>query len=157
MSATPPDADGTGERLSGKGEVGMRLNQVLPPDMATGRGKHGEKSDLVVHDDELGALGHMAFELRARLSTIGNHASQTTASAAGEMSSDGLDAGSALRELHDAWGTKLATVKEACAHISNHLDYSRAQHRSDDRKIATNMRNAKGEAMTVSRIYNYIK
>ncbi|GAB2793052.1 hypothetical protein ACWGJ2_08825 [Streptomyces sp. NPDC054796] len=114
-------------------------------------------TDLVVHDDELGALGNLAHDLRQKLSTDADHARQTTFDASIELFNDGLDMGSALTELHDAWNTKLGTLKEACAHISNHLDYSRAQHAKDEDKIATQMKTADGKAMTVSRINEYIK
>lgn len=132
------------------GPVGMRLNQLAPEGGGGG-------NDLVVHDDELGALGNMAYELRQKLSRDGDHARQTTFDASIELFNDGLDMGSALTELHDAWSTKLGTLKEACAHISNHLDYTRAEHAKDEDKIATQMRNADGKSMTASRIYDYIK
>ncbi|MGD9483748.1 hypothetical protein WDH52_10875 [Streptomyces sp. TRM70308] len=117
----------------------------------------GGGHDLAVRDDELGALGSMAYELRERLSRDGDHARQTTSAAAAELTTDGLDCGAALTELHDAWGTKLGTLKEACVHISNHLDYTKAAHAKDEDDIVTSLRNAAGEEMTVSRIYDYIK
>lgn len=150
---------GYGGSMSGDGEhgagadapVSMRLNQ-----MPASGGSRGD-SDLAVHDDELGALGNMAYELRQRLATDGDHARETTFDASVELFNDGLDTGSALTELHDAWSTKLGTLKEACAHISNHLDYTRAQHSKDENKIATQMKNAGGQDMTASRIYDYLK
>ncbi|MBO8186598.1 hypothetical protein [Streptomyces spirodelae] len=134
----------------------MRLNHALPPDGANGKPVGGE-GDLVVHDDELGALGNMSFELHSRLSSAGDRARQNTFDAAVQLFNDGLDAGSALTTLHDAWNTKLGTLKEACALISNHLDYSKAQHAKDEQDIVTSMKNAAGEDMTVSRIYDYLK
>ncbi|MEU3203493.1 hypothetical protein ABZ702_06340 [Streptomyces cyaneofuscatus] len=68
---------------------------------------------------------------------------------------DGLDMGSALTELHDAWNTKSGTLKQACAHISNHLDYSRAEHAKDEVKIVTDTRTADGHDLSVSRIRDY--
>lgn len=130
----------------------MQLNQHAP--VGGGGGGNG---DLVVRDDELGALGNMAYELRGQVSTAGDHARQNTFDAATGLTNDGLDMGAALTELHDAWSTKLGTLKEACAHISNHLDYSRAAHAKDEDKVATGMRNAAGKEMTVSRIHDYIK
>ncbi|MEU3823337.1 hypothetical protein AB0E74_27540 [Streptomyces sp. NPDC030392] len=122
----------------------MRLNQ-LPPD-AQGPAM---SPDLVVHDKVLGAIGDMARELRDRVSRDGDHARAATAEAASELTADGLDLGGAMSAVHDAWTTKLATLKDACAHISNHLDYSRAVHAKDDQKVAADM--------PVSRIWDAIK
>ncbi|MBT2506958.1 hypothetical protein J7I98_13870 [Streptomyces sp. ISL-98] len=130
----------------------MRLNQ-LP---ASGGGGGGQ-GDLVVRDDELGRLGNMAYELREGLRVDGDHARKSTFDASIELMNDGLDTGSALTELHDAWNSQLGTLKEACAHISNHLDFTRAQHAKDEVKIQTELRNATGALMTVSRIQDYIK
>jgi hypothetical protein len=125
----------------------MQLNQL--PASPGGSGADG---DLTVHDDELGKLGNMAHDLRAQLSTAADHPRPATFDASVELSNDGLDMGSALTALHDAWNTQLATLKEACAHISNHLDFTRAAHKNDEAKIVTEMKNAGGETMTVSRI-----
>lgn len=123
----------------------MRLNQ-LPPDAG---GPVRMNPDLVVHDHVLGALGDMARRLRDRVARDGDHARTATAEAASELAVDGLDLGGALHAVHDAWATKLATLKDACAHISNHLDHSRAVHAEDDQKIAADM--------PVSRIWDAIK
>jgi hypothetical protein len=48
-------------------------------------------------------------------------------------------------------------LKEACAHISNHLDHTRSAHAEDEQKIATQMRNDDGRLMTVSRINDLMK
>ncbi|MBD9730041.1 hypothetical protein [Streptomyces caniscabiei] len=130
--------------------TGMQLNQ------APAEGGGG-KTDLVVHDDELGKLGNMAYDLRERFRVDADHARPSTFAASIDLFNDGLDTGSALTELHDAWNTQQQTLKEACAHISNHLDFSRAQHAKDDVHIQTGMRNAAGDLMTVSRINEYFK
>jgi hypothetical protein len=129
----------------------MRLNQLAPDG-----GGGGGSGDLTVHDDQLGALGNMAHDLRGRLSTAADHPRPATHDASVELGNDGLDMGGALTSLHDAWNTQLGTLKEACAHISNHLDYTRAAHKNDEAKIATGMMNAGGDPMTVSRINDYL-
>ncbi|CAL9437712.1 hypothetical protein [Streptomyces sp. enrichment culture] len=122
----------------------MRLNQ-LPPDA---RGP-AVNADLVVHDRVLGSLGDMARDLREAVSRDGDHARAATAEAASELAADGLGLGGAMRAVHDAWTTKLATLKDACAHISNHLDYSRSAHAKDEQKIVADF--------SVSRVWNAIK
>lgn len=129
-----------------------RLNQ-LPAEGGGG----GGSADLVVHDNVLGKLGDMARSLREQLSGAGDHARVATFEASNEIFNDGLDMGAALLEVHDAWNTKLATLKEACGHISNHLDYSRSVHAKDEQKIALGMKNAAGQTMTASHIWDYIK
>lgn len=132
-----------------------RLNQ-LPADGGGGSGGGG-KDDLTVQDDELGKLGDMARSLRDQLSTDGDHARVATFDASNQLFNDGLDMGSGLLQVHDAWSTKLATLKEACAHISNHLDYSRSTHAKQEKKIVTGMQSLDGKTMTVSRIYDQFK
>lgn len=134
----------------------MQLNGAKGTGGHHGKGG-GPDGDLVVHDDQLGKIGDMGRDLRGRLSTYGDHARQNTFDASIELFNDGLDTGSALTELHDAWNTKLQTLKEACAHISNHLDYTRSAHRKDEDKIITELNSIDGKRMTVSRIYEYIK
>ncbi|MFI6929932.1 hypothetical protein [Streptomyces sp. NPDC050287] len=131
----------------------MQLNQ-LPAD---GGGSSGGGPDLVVHDDELGKLGNMAYDLKERFRVDADLARPTTFTASNDLFNDGLDMGSALLELHDAWNTQQQTLKEACAHISNHLDFTRAQHAKDDVNVVTGMRNLAGDLMTVSRINEYFK
>ncbi|MFJ8644865.1 hypothetical protein ACIRNI_01845 [Streptomyces sp. NPDC093546] len=127
----------------------MELNQ------APGQGS--VSADLVVHDEVLGRLGDMARTLRDQLSKDGDHARVATFEASTALFNDGLDMGAGLLEVHDAWNTKLATLKEACGHISNHLDYSRSSHGKTEQKIALDMKTAEGKTMTVSRIYGLIK
>ncbi|WP_405802427.1 hypothetical protein OG291_22910 [Streptomyces halstedii] len=118
----------------------MRLNQAV--DIGDGGG-----DDLVVHDDEL----------RQKFGTDSDFARPSTFTASVDLFNDGLDMGSALTELHDAWNTQSQTLKEACAHISNHFDFTRAQHAKDEVQIRTGMRDADGDLMSVSKINEYIK
>ncbi|MEU1485201.1 hypothetical protein [Streptomyces sp. NPDC005752] len=129
-----------------RSSVGMRLNQI-PADGGGGGG--ASNGDLVVHDDQLGKLGNTAYELRQQFSTDSDFARPSTFTASIDLFNDGLDMGSALTELHDAWNTQTATLKEACAHISNHFDFTRAQHSKDEVHIRTEM--------SVSKIDDYIK
>lgn len=131
----------------------MQLNQ-LPAD---GGGGSGGGGDLVVRDDELGKLGNLAYDLVERFRVDADLARPSTFRASIDLFNDGLDMGSALTELHDAWNTQQGALKEACAHISNHLDFTRAQHAKDEAQVVTGMRDAAGDLMTVSRINEYFK
>lgn len=113
--------------------------------------------DLVVHDDQLGAIGNMAYDLRERFRVDADHARPSTFRASVDLFNDGLDLGAALTEMHDAWNTQQQALKEACAHISNHLDFSQAQHAKDEVEIETSLRDATGHLMTVSRLDELFK
>ncbi|MBM7054627.1 hypothetical protein [Streptomyces durocortorensis] len=93
-------------------------------------------ADLVVHDDELGKIGHFAFRLHNNLQADGTHARATTESAGASMTSDGFDMGKALTSAAKAWAKQVGTLLDACAHISNHLDYTKASTKKDDEWIA---------------------
>ncbi|MEV6395771.1 hypothetical protein AB0M39_13485 [Streptomyces sp. NPDC051907] len=130
----------------------MRLNGA-----PGGHPSTGGKDDLTVYDDELGKLGDLARSLREQLSGDGDHARVATFEASNDLFNNGLDMGSGLLEVHDAWSTKLATLKEACGHISNHLDYSRSTHTKQERKIVLGLMDEGGNLMTVSRIHDQFK
>ncbi|WP_406146531.1 hypothetical protein [Streptomyces sp. NBC_01012] len=112
----------------------MQLNEAAAPG-----GGGGSNGDLVVHDDELGKLGNTAYELRQQFSTDSDFARASTFTASIDLFNDGLDMGAALTELHDAWNSQTSTLKEACAHISNHFDFTRAQHSKDNVHIDTSL------------------
>src|SRR5690606_11839873 len=130
----------------------MQLNRAAPD---PGHGGGGAAPDLVVHDDQLGKLGNMAYDLRERLRGDGDLARPSTVKAAIDLVNHGLDSGPAVNAAHDARNTKAGTLKEACAHIPTHLDFTRAQHAKDEEHVVTGMRNATGDLMTVSRINEY--
>lgn len=126
-----------------RSSASTRLNGLPPGGGTTGTG------DLIVHDDELGKMGNTAYELRQKFGVDSDHARPSTFTASIDLFNDGLDTGAALTELHDAWNSQTKTLKDACAHISNHFDYTRAQHAKDQVSVAT--------SMPVSTIDSYIK
>lgn len=132
---------------AGERSAHMQLNQHPAGD--GGGGGTAANGDLVVRDDELGKLGNLAYELREAFRVDSDIARPNTFTASIDLFNDGLDMGSALTELHDAWNSQTATLKDACAHISNHLDFSRAQHSKDEADVGT--------ALSVSKINDYIK
>ncbi|MEU1666857.1 hypothetical protein ABZ547_25285 [Streptomyces sparsogenes] len=141
--------------------VGMRLNRAEPGSGGSGAGGH----DLVVHQDDLGAVGHEAFELHGVLrkkadiagAGIDKSGAGSTAQAAKEMSGHRLTMGDALYTTLEVWGTQVKTVLQMCAHISNHLDYSKKAHAKDDEEIAASLRHRNGAAVSVSEIAKYVK
>ncbi|MER0446046.1 hypothetical protein ABR738_16010 [Streptomyces sp. Edi4] len=125
--------------------VAMRLNQV-PGDP----GGPGAGGDLVAHADDLGVVGGDAYKLYEALRTDGDRARQSTFEAARALGADNFTSGDALMRVHDRWGTQFSTLKDACAQISNHLDYSVARHAKDDAAVL-------GTLTQVSVISQYLK
>ncbi|MEU3436879.1 hypothetical protein [Streptomyces sp. NPDC006863] len=106
--------------------------------------------DLVVNRDDLGAIGNDAYELRTRLSKDGDHARPATFDAAIALTNGNFASGSAVLKVHDLWQKHLKTLLDSCAHISNHLDYTKAQHAKDDVKIG-------GDLAPISKLSEYMK
>ncbi|MFJ9678332.1 hypothetical protein ACIRP2_09785 [Streptomyces sp. NPDC101194] len=138
----------------------MRLNTAG----ATSTGGGGE-ADLVVHQDDLGAVGNEAFrihgELRKRSDIAGagmnKSGAGTTAQAAAELQAQNFSAGSELYTTLEVWTSQVNTVLQMCAHISNHLDYSKKAHAKDDEEIAASLRRRDGSAVPVSELMKYAK
>ncbi|WP_370413035.1 hypothetical protein [Streptomyces fradiae] len=142
------DEEWAAARSAAAGRVGMRLNRTgTAPDSGGGGGGGG--ADLGFRQDHLGAIGHAAHELHGRLAKDGHHARTDTTDAATGLSHNGFRTGRALATVQETWASQLGTLLDACAHISNHLDYSAAAHAKDDEDIRT--------AIGVSRISEYFK
>lgn len=89
----------------------------------------------MVNRDDLGAIGNDAYDLRVKVSREGDHARPATFDAAIALTNGNFTSGSAVLKVHDRWNTHLKTLLDSLAHISNHLDYTKAQHAKDDVKI----------------------
>ncbi|MEU8032613.1 hypothetical protein AB0C13_28920 [Streptomyces sp. NPDC049099] len=139
-----------------QGGARMQLNQA-------GLGG-SDDADLVVHEDDLGAVGHEAFVLHGELSKkadiaaagSGRHASGSTMQAAAELKSSHLGLGSELETTVEIWTSQVKHVLQACAHISNHLDYSKKLHARDDARIAADISGRNGP-VPVSVLSEYFK
>lgn len=129
---------------AGREPTGMRLNQ-LP-----GSGGGGGSVDLVVSRDDLGRIGNDAYGLRVKLSKDGDHARPATHDAAIALTNGAFVSGSALLKVNDRWSTHLKTLLDACARISNHLDFTKAQHSKDEVKI-------EGDIAPISALTDYMK
>lgn len=123
----------------------MQLNQF-----DGGPGASGGAADLVVNKDDLGAVGHEAYVLYGRLSRDGDHARPSTFNAAIALTNGGFTSGSELLKVHDRWNQQLRTLLDACARISNHLDYTKSIHAKNDADIGGNL-------LSASKISEYFK
>lgn len=123
--------------------TGMRLNG-LDGNAGTTAGS----GDLVVNRDDLGAIGHEAYLLYGRLSRDGDHARPATFDASIALTNGNFTSGSELLKVHDRWNSQLRTLLDACARISNHLDYTKSTHAKDDADIG-------GDLLSTSKINEY--
>ncbi|MCX5171224.1 hypothetical protein OG616_24815 [Streptomyces antibioticus] len=140
------------------GTTGMRLNQ-LPVDQGGGSG------DLVVNQDDLGAVGHDAYllyeDLQAGADIAGAGANKdgvgTSSQAATALKANGFATGGALETTVEIWTSQLKTVLQACAHISNHLDFTKKLHANDDAKIGAVILDSGGAVLPPSQISKYFQ
>ncbi len=81
----------------------------------------------------------------------------STMQAAAALKGSGFALGSELETTVSVWASQVKSVLQACAHISNHLDYSKKTHAENDAAIAASLRNRDGSAVPVSRLTEYFK
>ncbi|MDJ0382323.1 hypothetical protein [Streptomyces sp. G-G2] len=117
----------------------------------------------MVVDDELGDIGHAAFGLFNGLASGGKHANAASESAGATLKGDGFGTGDALTEVNRTWETQVKTLLQACAHISNHLDYTKASTKAEDERIMAQLRivgpvvPGSDGAVSASRISDYFR
>ncbi|GGY72233.1 hypothetical protein GCM10010300_14420 [Streptomyces olivaceoviridis] len=109
----------------------MQLNQY-PADQGGG----GTRGDLVVGHRDLEEVGKAAHELFDHFTTYSGHARVASEAAAGGLKGQGFALGGALEHVTQRWSEQTKTLLDACAHISNHLRYTKNQHDADDSYIA---------------------
>ncbi|MFF2774949.1 hypothetical protein ACFVU3_08575 [Streptomyces sp. NPDC058052] len=116
---------------SGASSTRMQLNRV--PDEQDGKSlSTNSQGDLKVVNEHLAKIGDHAFGLYNRLWREGRVAEATTDSAASDLSGQGFDLGGALSHVSIRWASALADLMDACAHISNHMDYTKNAHAGDE-------------------------
>ncbi len=118
----------------------MRLDGV--PSTNSGGSSPGG-ADLIVKYDDMGEIGHAAFLLRQHLSSAGKHAQAHTEAAAKSLANTGFDMGTALTKAGEGWQGQLQLLLDACAQISNHLDYSVKSSKQEDHFVAARMEASK--------------
>ncbi|MFI6346404.1 hypothetical protein [Streptomyces sp. NPDC050560] len=113
-----------------KQEARTRLDSVPP-----GGGNPGV-GDLQANQQDLAAIGDKAFKLWQRLGTDGGHAEASVEKAAGDLTGQSFLLGGALSTTQKQWRRQLQSLLDACAQISNHLDYTQKAHQGDEFYIA---------------------
>ncbi|WP_307792265.1 hypothetical protein [Streptomyces verrucosisporus] len=111
----------------------MRLNRL---DGGGGGGVSTSSGELEVSQKDLAAVGDAAFELHGRLRKDGDLARESSNSAAAGLRGD-FEIGGALDHVATRWQEQLRTLTDACAHISNHMEYSNKAHANDEQHISS--------------------
>lgn len=138
----------------------MQVNQAP----AQGPGADG-KPDLVVQQDDLGAVGHDAFVLHGDLvkkvdiagAGMNSDHAGSTHQAASALSKSHFTMGDELMTTLTVWESQVKAVRQACAHISNHLDFSKKRHADDDAGIAAVITGRNGSGMPASELGKYFE
>ncbi|MBW1597888.1 hypothetical protein [Streptomyces sp. JJ38] len=129
-------------------------------------GYGGGQPDLVVHQDDLGAVGNAAFDLHGRFRKAADiqgagrdgEGLSSTARAGLSLERHNFLSGRTLNITEATWKTKVDTLLQACAHISNHLDFSKKRHAEDEAHIEATMRHHHNKAVfSVSEIDKLIR
>ncbi|MFH0245261.1 hypothetical protein ACGRHY_23235 [Streptomyces sp. HK10] len=113
--------------------VQTRLNRL---DGGGGGGVSTSSGELEVSQKDLAAVGNAAFDLYDRLRKDGDHARESSTGAAASLRGD-FEIGGALDHVATRWQEQLRTLTDACAHISNHMEYSNKAHANDEQHISS--------------------
>ncbi len=117
-----------------------------------------------MHQDDLGDVGHEAFILHGELKKkadvagagVDKSGSGSTMQAAAALKSHNLGLGTELESTVEIWTSQVKHVLQACAHISDHLDYSKKLHAQEDARIGAEIRGRAG-SLPVSTLNDYLK
>ncbi|WP_329208268.1 hypothetical protein OG257_15640 [Streptomyces sp. NBC_00683] len=97
----------------------------------------GEQGDLTVDQQDLAAIGDSAFKLFEDLGRYGRDAWSSSQTAAKDLTTQEFEVGGGLDVVQKKWEKQLQSLVDACAHISNHMDFTKKAHRGDEYHIAS--------------------
>ncbi|MBM7441750.1 hypothetical protein [Streptomyces sp. HB132] len=109
----------------------MRLNKAGPG------GGGGKKGDLAVNQTDLSGVRDDAQKLHTRLWKEARVAVPPSETAAGDLTKQGFELGGALQHVAHRWDIQLKSLRDACGHIANHVDFTKYVHESDDQYVRT--------------------
>ncbi|MEV0641333.1 hypothetical protein AB0I77_41710 [Streptomyces sp. NPDC050619] len=117
----------------------MQLNQLDPGDGGGYTSPPSQYGDLVASQGDLSNIGKKAFALYNDLWDKGRRAVPSSETAAGSLSKDGFALGGGLQHVATRWDKQLSSLRDACAHISNHMTVTKKLHADDDHYIRRQM------------------
>ncbi|MFJ5271355.1 hypothetical protein [Streptomyces sp. NPDC088358] len=114
----------------------MRLNQLEPSGGGESGGGKSAWGDLTVSQKDLASIGSAAHDLFDDFGRYSDHARISSMTAAGGLKSEGFALGGALDHVAEHWVDQARSLLDACAHISNHLRFTKNQHAADESYVA---------------------
>lgn len=97
----------------------------------------GGEASLEVHQSDLAKIGDHAFKLHMRLWDEARVQIGSTETAGGSLKGQGFALGGALDHVSTRWEEQLGSLRDACAHISNHLEFTKKTHQGDEYRIGS--------------------
>ncbi len=117
----------------------MQLNQLDPGGGGGSTSEPGKYGSLRSSEAGLASIGTHAFDLYDQLWTKGRAAVPSSDKAAGDLSKQGFALGGGLQHVSTRWDEQLASLRDACAHISNHMTVTKKLHAGDEDYIRRQM------------------
>ncbi|MER7110941.1 hypothetical protein [Streptomyces sp. NPDC000229] len=108
----------------------MQLNQAAA--QGSGGGSYG---DLVASQSDLAKIGDNAFKLFNRLWNEARVAGPSSSKAAEDLKTQGFELGTGASHVAKRWEEQLDSLRDACAHISNHMRVTKKIHADDEHYI----------------------
>ncbi|MEU6991422.1 hypothetical protein ABZ953_12295 [Streptomyces sp. NPDC046465] len=117
----------------------MQLNQAEPGMGGSTTPDPASYGDLRVAQNDLAKIGDHAFKLYDRLWKEGRGALSGSDKAAADLTGQGFALGSALQHVSTRWDEQLKSLRDACAHIANHMQVTKKLHANDEHYIRRQM------------------
>ena len=117
----------------------MQLNQLEPGGGGGGTANPSHYGDLKVSQSDLAKIGDHALTLYNNLWSKGRTAVPSSDKAAGDLSKQGFALGAGLQHVSTRWDEQLSSLRDACAHIANHMQVTKKLHAGDEHYIQRQM------------------
>ncbi|MGW7413046.1 hypothetical protein [Streptomyces sp. NPDC054863] len=115
--------------------VGMQLNADPEAGRGGTGGGGGAQGDLAAKNADLAEVGASAYKLFEGLGNRGRDAWSSSQGAARDLTTQGFALGGGLNHVQERWEKQLKTLLDACAHISNHMNFTEKVNRGAERQV----------------------
>ncbi|MGW4320937.1 hypothetical protein ACWEMW_17310 [Streptomyces sp. NPDC004684] len=119
-----------------KREAAERRSASMQLNHAAAVGDEQQGGDLTVEYQDLAAIGNKAFDLWDSLGNHGRDARSSSQTAASDLKGQGFSLGGGLDHVQERWERQLPSLLDACAHISNHLEFTKRVHQGNEHYIS---------------------
>jgi len=127
------------DALAPQGGAHMQLNRVPVEPGEGSAALPSETGDLKVSQQDLANIGSHAHTLYNDLWGKGRLSTTRVDKAASDLTTQGFSLGAGLQHVSNKWDAQLNSLLDACAHISNHMQFTKKLHEGDDSYIQRQM------------------